>query len=90
MLMEETRGCNCQNDNMTMNMTYMSRDLTEFADEKTRAEFEDIREGKTYPNHMYLFLSAKEEDLPDSDRYNLNYYRVDGYIIGVDKSVKFV
>lgn len=73
--------------NMSMNMTYMSRDLTEFADEKTNAEFEERAKGKTYPNHMYLFLSAKESELPDSNIYNLNYYRIDGYIVGLDKSV---
>ena len=73
--------------NMSMNMTYMSRDLTEFADEKTNAEFEERAKGKTYPNHMYLFLSAKENELPDSNIYNLNYYRIDGYIVGLDKSV---
>ncbi|MCR4611539.1 MAG: DUF6311 domain-containing protein [Lachnospiraceae bacterium] len=73
---------------MSMNMTYMSRDLTAFADEKTRAEFEERKNGKTFPNHMYLFLSAKENELPDANTYNLNYYRIDGYIVGLDKSVK--
>ena len=72
---------------MSMNMTYMSRDLTEFADDKTREEFDDMAKGTTYPTHMYLFLSAKEDELPDKDKYNLNYYLIDGYIIGLDKSV---
>ena len=73
---------------MSMNMTYMSRDLTDFADEKTREEFEDRANGKTFPTHMYLFLSAKKEELPDGNKYNLNYYEIDGYIVGLDKSVK--
>ncbi len=72
---------------MTMNMTYMSRDLTDFADEKTREEFDDMAKGKTYSTHMYLFLSAKEDELPDGNKYNLNYYSIDGYIVGLDKSI---
>jgi len=44
--------------------------------------------GNTFPNHMYLFLSAKKEELPDGNKYNLNYYEIDGYIVGLDKSVK--
>ena len=72
---------------MSMNMTYMSRDLTDYADERTRNEFKDMENGRTYPNHMYLFLSAKENELPDKEKYNLNYYHIDGYTVGIDKSV---
>lgn len=72
---------------MTMNMTYMSRDLTEYADEATKAEFEDMKNGNTYPNHVYLFLSAKRDELPDENTYKLNYYFIDDYIVGLDKSV---
>ncbi len=76
--------------NMTMNMTYMSRDLTDFADERTKEEFEERTKGETFPDHMYLFLSTKEDELPDSNRYNLNYYRIDGYTVGLDKSVRII
>ena len=73
---------------MSMNMTYMSRDLTKFADDKTYEEFDDMGEGNTYPGHMYIFLSATPDKLPEGDKYNLNYYYIDGYIVGLDKSIR--
>ena len=72
---------------MTMNMTYMSRDLTDIADMRTKREFSEMAAGQTHPTHMYLFLSAKPEELPDANQYNLNYYIIDGYTIALDKSV---
>ena len=72
---------------MTMNMTYMSRDLTEYADEATIEAFDEMADGETHPDHMYLFLSATQDELPDGDKYNLDYYYIDGYIVGLDKSV---
>lgn len=72
---------------MSMNITYLSRNLSKYADRNTYEEFCNRGEGITYPNHMYLFLRADEEDLPDGDRFNLNYYYIDGYIVGLDKGV---
>ena len=72
---------------MDLNMTYMSRDLTEQADEKTYAHFEQRKQGLRDSGNIYVFLTQTKDELPDSDIYGLHYYEIDGYLIGTELEI---
>ena len=66
-----------------LNMTYMSRDLTEQADEWTYKHFEDRKSGKVQSHNLYIFCS--EENIPSGAESGLRYYELNGYTIGIDE-----
>ena len=68
---------------LTLNNSYMSRNLCSFADENTLTHFETMAAGESYPDNIYVFFDCiGEDELPDPDVYGLKYYKLDKYIIG--------
>ena len=70
---------------MSLNVTYMSRDMSRTADQKTYAHFEKRKEGEKFTHTLYIFFDIS--DIPPSEETHLQYYQVDGYVIGVEKSL---
>ena len=70
---------------MSLNVTYMSRDMSRTADQKTYAHFEKRKEGEEFTHTLYIFFDIS--DIPPSEETHLQYYQVDGYVIGVEKSL---
>ena len=69
---------------LTLNNTYMSRNLCDAADALTMDHFASRAEGKSYPDVIYIFFDNVEaSDLPDPDTYHLNYKKLDGYTVGM-------
>lgn len=71
---------------LSLNVTYMSRDMSFFADAKTLAHFENRKDGETHPDIIYVFF--KISDIPDAAISHLNYYEMDGYIVGTEQTLK--
>lgn len=67
---------------LSLNITYMSRNLSDKADKKTYAHFEDRLEGTRSPETIYVF--GLTFDKPDPALVGLNYYLIDGYVIGTE------
>lgn len=67
---------------LSLNVTYMSRDLSIPADERTMAHFEERKSGASYPTTLYIFFDIS--DIPPAEEVNLSYYHVDGYTVGVE------
>lgn len=67
-------------NDLTLNVTYMSRDMSRKADEKTIAHFEERANGRCYDDIIYIFFDISE--IPPVEKSHLQYYLVDGYIIG--------
>ena len=72
---------------LDLNMTYMSRDLTSLADEKTYQHFEERKEGLRDSDRIYIFLDCAVEELPEEKIYGLHYYQIDGYIVGTEQDL---
>lgn len=67
---------------LNLNITYMSRDLSSTADQKTYAHFKERMQGKSFPDIIYVFGESFKK--PDAKIVGLNYYVIDGYIIGTE------
>lgn len=67
---------------LTLNITYMSRDLSNTADQKTYEHFEKRKKGENFSDIIYVFGYNFEK--PDPDIVRLNYYLIDGYVIGTE------
>lgn len=70
------------NYDLTLNVSYMSRNLSQEADETTLAHFQTRTQGKTYPSVIYIFFDISE--IPPENESHLNYYLIDGWIVGTD------
>ena len=67
---------------LSLNNTYMSRNLCDLADEKTMEHFASRSNGDSY-NYIYIFFDdTNVSALPES--YHLNYYNIDGYTVGTE------
>lgn len=47
--------------------------------------FEKRKEGEKFTHTLYIFFDIS--DIPPSEETHLQYYQVDGYVIGVEKSL---
>ncbi len=66
-----------QQNNMTMNIVYLSRDISDKVNDSVIDYFDENRKNKTFPDDtMYYF----PDTLPDRD-YGLYFYNIDGYVI---------
>lgn len=70
---------------LSLNITYMSRDLSDIADEKTYEHFGLRAQGESFPDIIYVFGNAF--DKPDPELVGLNYYIIDGYVIGTEHNL---
>ncbi|MCR5144572.1 MAG: DUF6311 domain-containing protein [Lachnospiraceae bacterium] len=71
--------------NLSLNVTYMSRDMSSFADKKTLSHFKEREKGKSYPDIIYVFYDISE--IPPAEESHLNYYKLDGYIVGTERQL---
>ncbi len=70
---------------LNLSNTYMSRDLTEYADASAFSHFEKREKGLRDSSIIYIFFDCiAYEDLPSSKKYGLNYYYIDGYTVGTE------
>ena len=70
---------------LSLNNSYMSRNLCDVADAATMEHFKSRAEGASYPRTIYIFFDCMSEDeLPDPAVYHLTYYHTDGYTVGVE------
>lgn len=67
---------------LSLNVTYMSRDVSKAADKTARKHLETRKNGEKHPEIIYVFL--QESTVPPATESGLNYYELDGYIIGTD------
>ncbi len=67
---------------LSLNVTYMSRDMTSLADQETKKHFQQRAAGASYPDIIYVFY--KPSKIPSSEATHLNYYEIDGYFIGTE------
>lgn len=67
---------------LSLNITYMSRDLSKEADQKTYEHFKERMQGKRFPHTIYIFGFTFKK--PDPSLVGLNYYLVDGYVVGTE------
>ena len=70
---------------LSLNISYMSRNLSDSADQETLAHFETRKQGKTYPSVIYVFFDIS--DIPPTEESHLHYYLIDDWIIGTDLSL---
>lgn len=70
---------------ISLNVTYMSRDMSRTADQKAYAHFEKRKAGEKFTHTLYIFFDISV--IPPSEETHLQYYQVDGYVIGVEKSL---
>lgn len=73
-----------EKNNMTMNMTYMSRDLTSYADQDVKKHFKSLAQNKKHPEYVYFFVGIDRNDLPQASTYHLQYYELDGFIVATN------
>ena len=70
---------------LSLNNSYLSRDLTSQADKKTLAEFEERKNGKRFPDTIYVFFERMDNyEVPDPETYGLEYRNIDGRRVAVD------
>lgn len=67
---------------LSLNVTYMSRDFSKAADAATAKHLQTRKNGEKHPEIIYVFL--QESTVPPAEESGLNYYEMDGYIIGTD------
>ena len=72
--------------NLSLNITYMSRDMSSFADKKTMKHFMDRENGLTDESIIYIFYDIS--DIPPADKSHLNYYLINGYVVGSDLNLE--
>lgn len=70
---------------LTLNITYMSRDLSDKADKKTYAHFKKRENGERFSDIIYVFGYNFEK--PNPEIVGLNYYIIDGYVIGTEQNL---
>ena len=71
---------------LSLNNTYMSRNLCDPADRDTMEHFRSRADGASYPHTIYIFFdNISEADLPDAAIYRLHYYRLGKYTVGVEE-----
>ena len=71
---------------LSLNNTYMSRNLCSYADEDTLKHFENLAAGESYPDEIYVFFdNIPSDELPDTDVYGLKYYKLDKYTVAVSR-----
>ncbi len=75
---EEYALCN----DMDLNVTYMSRDMSSIADEQTKAELESRKNGASYPDTIYIFFDIS--NIPDAKEVGLTYCEADGFVVGYE------
>lgn len=68
---------------LSMNITYMSRDLSEQADKLTLEHFEQRMQGEQFSNDI-IYVFGLTFDKPQPALVGLNYYLIDGYVIGTE------
>lgn len=71
---------------LSLNISYLSRDMSSVADRKTLSHFKTRKEGASYPEIIYIFFDFS--DIPDSAQSHLNYYVIDGYIVGTELTLQ--
>jgi hypothetical protein len=69
---------------LSLNMTYMSRDLTEVADRRTLEHFSERAQGLRDDKAIYIFFDCVRDELPSEEETGLHYYEIDGYIVGTE------
>lgn len=70
---------------LSLSNTYMSRDLTEYADNSALSHFAERKEGLRDSSIIYIFFDCiAYENLPSAKEYGLNYYSIDGYTVGTE------
>lgn len=67
---------------LSLNITYMSRDFSKAADKAAKEHLKSRKNGEKHPEIIYVFL--QETTVPPTEESGLNYYKLDGYIIGTD------
>ena len=71
---------------LTLNNSYMSRNLCDVADALTIDHFASRAEGQSYPDILYIFFDCvKESELPDPETYHLTYKKLNGYTVGTEE-----
>ena len=68
---------------MSLNVTYMSRDMSAQADKKTYQHFEERKKGNKFEDIIYIFFDISE--IPSAKETGLQYFEADSYVIGVEK-----
>lgn len=67
---------------ISCNISYLSRNLSKEADIATYEHFAKRESGEPFPENLYLFFDISE--IPSSLESGLNYYEIDGYIVGTE------
>lgn len=65
---------------MTLNGTYFSRDLSDQINASTFSHFEELKKGNLPDDTLYIFPTSIPEGY-----YGLKYYTIDGYKVGIRK-----
>ena len=71
--------------NLNLNVTYMSRDMSKQADQRTYEHFAERKAGQRYANIIYIFFESSQ--IPAEADSGLHYYLVDGYIVGTEQDL---
>ncbi|OOM73838.1 DUF6311 domain-containing protein [Clostridium sp. BL-8] len=74
------------NNNMTLNDGYISRKDTNSVESIKSKYVQDLREGKSENDVIYI-LGSNDNVIYALKNYPLNYYKVDGMIIGVSEKI---
>lgn len=77
------------NNNMTLNDGYVARKDSKFIDEVKNQYLEELSQGNSKDDTIYVFGNSEGINLSLPD-YRLNYYNIDGAIIGVKDSISGV
>ncbi len=67
---------------LSLNVTYMSRDFSKAADEASAKHLQTRKNGEKHPEIIYVFL--QKSTVPPAEESGLNYYEMDGFLIGTD------
>ncbi|SEM26566.1 hypothetical protein SAMN04487770_13126 [Butyrivibrio sp. ob235] len=69
-----------QENDMTMNVVYLSRDITGSVNKAVKKRFKNLEGDREYADTMYVFI----DELPEDDK-GLHYYYIDDVVIGVPR-----
>lgn len=67
---------------ISCNISYLSRNLSAEADKATYEHFAKRESGEHFPENLYIFFDISE--IPPSSKSGLNYYNIDGFIVGTE------
>jgi len=67
---------------LSLNITYMSRNLSREADALTYLHFDERLNGTRFSDKIYIFGETFKK--PDPSLVGLNYYLIDGYVVGTE------